>query len=392
MGSSIERRYLASLRQAVARAKATAPFYSYLPDTLPSMEAFGRLRTVSEADLAGGYEPFLSVGPQYAERVVSLPTSGTEGAPKRIAFDEGDIKAAVEYFQSGMHWMAGRGRRILTLLPGTSPNGVASLLVAAARELGMESVSFFSSSAQEMADCAREFAPSLIISFPVPMLRMAYITGGAFAGLENILLTGDYAAPSLREKLASLTGAGVFSYYGSTEMCFGGARECPHGRLHPQKAIYFEALDDYGDPLPEGEEGELCFTSLGERAMPFIRYWTGDMAAVFYGRCECGEDVALSAPQRMANCFAGPSGPMSLGELDDAFFAFPGLLDWQLSIAGGKFSAEFWLEGKQAEAVESLRLAARERLGQDAAVSFADPGSISPGMRGKRSVAHRPFV
>ena len=47
-----------------------------------------------------------------------------------------------------------------------------------------------------------------------------------------------------------------------------------------------------GEPVPEGKEGELVFTSLTKEALPVIRYRTGDLASVSYRPCACGRVFA----------------------------------------------------------------------------------------------------
>jgi phenylacetate-CoA ligase len=53
-----------------------------------------------------------------------------------------------------------------------------------------------------------------------------------------------------------------------------------------------EVVDpDTGEPLPEGEEGVLVFTTLTKQAMPLLRYWTGDITALASGECACGRTL-----------------------------------------------------------------------------------------------------
>ena len=47
-----------------------------------------------------------------------------------------------------------------------------------------------------------------------------------------------------------------------------------------------------GEPVPEGKEGELVFTSLTKEAVPVIRYRSGDLASVSYRPCACGRVFA----------------------------------------------------------------------------------------------------
>jgi phenylacetate-CoA ligase len=47
-----------------------------------------------------------------------------------------------------------------------------------------------------------------------------------------------------------------------------------------------------GEPVPDGKEGELVFTSLTKEALPVIRYRSGDLASISYRPCACGRVFA----------------------------------------------------------------------------------------------------
>src|SRR5262249_56309669 len=47
-----------------------------------------------------------------------------------------------------------------------------------------------------------------------------------------------------------------------------------------------------GEPLPEGDEGELVFTTLLKEAMPMLRYRTGDIGSLALEPCVCGRTTA----------------------------------------------------------------------------------------------------
>jgi phenylacetate-coenzyme A ligase PaaK-like adenylate-forming protein len=76
-----------------------------------------------------------------------------------------------------------------------------------------------------------------------------------------------------------------------TEMGLGGAMACEERvGYHPREAdLIFEIIDPQtGGPLPEGEVGEVVFTTLTRAAMPLIRYRTGDLSRWIPGNCPCG--------------------------------------------------------------------------------------------------------
>ena len=92
-------------------------------------------------------------------------------------------------------------------------------------------------------------------------------------------------------------GARVYSTYGVTELanslceCDAGAG----GHLHEDQ-LHIEILDDAGQPVADGEVGEVVATTFGVEAMPVIRYRTGDCAALFRAPCACGRTTPRLGP------------------------------------------------------------------------------------------------
>jgi phenylacetate-CoA ligase len=74
------------------------------------------------------------------------------------------------------------------------------------------------------------------------------------------------------------------------------AAECIEARdgLHVHEDHFLvEVVDpESGTVLPEGEEGELVFTTLAKEAMPFLRYRTGDIGSLTFESCRCGRTTA----------------------------------------------------------------------------------------------------
>ena len=86
--------------------------------------------------------------------------------------------------------------------------------------------------------------------------------------------------------------------YGSIEMHVGGYQCCKQdfevNSYHPSPRHFIEILDDNDKPLPEGKFGNLIITDIStERALPLIRYKTGDTASISRAKCPCGNDLLL---------------------------------------------------------------------------------------------------
>lgn len=96
--------------------------------------------------------------------------------------------------------------------------------------------------------------------------------------IERRLLLTAYDTYSLSE----IGGPGV-----------AGECACRCGLHIAEDHYYVEVVDPVtGEPLPEGEEGELVFTTLTKEAFPLVRYRTGDLASLSYAPCTCGRTLA----------------------------------------------------------------------------------------------------
>ena len=116
--------------------------------------------------------------------------------------------------------------------------------------------------------------------------------------LELGLFGGEPWTEGLREQIErALPGLRAVNFYGLSEMCGPGvASECLEARdgLHVHEDHFLvEVIDpDSGEPLGEGDEGELVFTTLVKEAMPMLRYRTGDIGSLTSQPCVCGRTTA----------------------------------------------------------------------------------------------------
>ncbi len=86
----------------------------------------------------------------------------------------------------------------------------------------------------------------------------------------------------------------VYNCYGCLE-CYNIAYECPHHQLHVNEHVLIEIVDPQtgADITAEGIEGEVVLTALVNRAQPFIRYKTGDLAYLSESTCPCGSKAQI---------------------------------------------------------------------------------------------------
>ena len=89
-----------------------------------------------------------------------------------------------------------------------------------------------------------------------------------------------------------MLGVKAYNSFGMTEMNGPGvAFECTEQNgMHFWEDCYFvEIIDpETGEPVPEGEIGELVLTTLDREMMPLLRYRTRDLTRILPGKCPCG--------------------------------------------------------------------------------------------------------
>ena len=99
----------------------------------------------------------------------------------------------------------------------------------------------------------------------------------------------------MRVKLEETLGIKAYDIYGLSEISGPGVGfecECQNGTHLNEDYFLPEIVDPKtGQPLPEGQMGELCFTHLTKEGMPLLRYRTHDLTALHYDKCECGRTL-----------------------------------------------------------------------------------------------------
>ncbi|TQF00112.1 MAG: phenylacetate--CoA ligase family protein [Spiribacter salinus] len=139
-------------------------------------------------------------------------------------------------------------------------------------------------------------SPRMLFGYPSALSALARhglqnAAGGTRREDRVTFCTGERLYPEQREEIAAAFGGRVANGYGAREAGFI-AHECPTGKLHVSaEDIVVEIVDSEGRPLPPGESGEVVVTHMATADFPFIRYRTGDHAALDPEPCPCGRGL-----------------------------------------------------------------------------------------------------
>lgn len=313
------------------------------PERLSSLDEVAALPFTTAHDLRAAPFDFLCVRQDNVSRIVTLPTSGTTGAPKRIFFTAHDQELTRDFFQVGMSTLVAPGDRVLVLLPGTAPGSVGTLLGEGLARMGVQALVHGPVGDPEAAlQAMAEWQPTAMVGIPVQVLELALLSQ-AYAPevgteIHSLLLSTDRVPPPLARTLENVWGCRVFNHYGMTEMGFGGGVDCQAlAGYHLREAdMLFEIIDPItGLPQPDGETGELVFTTLTREAMPLIRYRTGDLTRFIPDPCPCGTVLRRleHVHCRLADGIDLLSGKLHQGDLDDRLFTLEGVADFRTAFA-----------------------------------------------------------
>jgi phenylacetate-CoA ligase len=174
-------------------------------------------------------------------------------------------------------------------------------LHAGGERLGMAVVPVSGGLTERQLMLIEDFRPDVIACTPSYALTLAQ--GFAERGVAPEQISLRYAvlgAEPWTEEMRSAVDAGLgvasTNIYGLSEVIGPGVScECVEARagMHVNEDHFLpEIVDsDTGEPVGEGEEGVLVFTTLTKQALPLIRYWTGDITSLSSEPCACGRTL-----------------------------------------------------------------------------------------------------
>ncbi len=298
------------LREAISYAAAKSPFYKEMfaktgiaPESIRTIEDLRRLPLTTKQDLQSRNADFICVG--QCEIADYVTTSGTLGDPVTIALTQSDIER-LAYNEELSFGVAGCSEedimQLMVTLDRRFMAGFAYYLGARAKGMGVCRVG--NGIPQLQWDTIGRIRPT--VGMCVPSFLMKLIDHAEQNGIDHhtssikkficigeALRTPDGQYTKLGQQIAARwPEVSLYTTYASTEMQ-SSFTECEHfcgGHSQPE-LIVVEFLDDAGQPVGEGEVGEVTITTLGIEGTPLIRFRTGDMVNHYTGKCACGRQT-----------------------------------------------------------------------------------------------------
>jgi phenylacetate-CoA ligase len=269
------------------------------PGDIKTLKDVTHLPFTKKTDLRDTYPYGLFCVPM--NEVVRLhASSGTTGKPIVVAYTEEDIEVWKEvmvrtFACAGLH----RGDIIQNAYGyGLFTGGLGAHYGAEA--LGATVIPISGGNSERQIMVMRDFGSTAICSTPSYFLHLIEFAEEMGIDWNDIpLRAGVFGAEpwsdEMREYIEGRTGIKAYDIYGLSEIIGPGvASACSEQRgLHIfEDHFLFEIVDPVsGEPVPDGEEGELIITTLSKRAMPVMRYRTHDITNVITETCSCGRTI-----------------------------------------------------------------------------------------------------
>ncbi|HEX5345274.1 MAG TPA: phenylacetate--CoA ligase PaaK [Duganella sp.] len=256
------------------------------PDDLKTLADLAKFPFTGKKDLRDNYPFGLFAVPQ--DRVVRVhASSGTTGKPTVVGYTQNDIDTWANVVARSIRAAGGRRGDMVHISYGYGlfTGGLGAHY--GAERLGCTVVPMSGGQTEKQVQLIQDFKPSIIMVTPSYMLNIIeeFQRQGLDAAASSLKVGIFGAEPwtdAMRAEIQQRAGIDAVDIYGLSEVMGPGvASECIESKDGPviwEDHFYPEIIDpETGEVLPDGEEGELVFTSLTKEALPIIRYRTRDL-------------------------------------------------------------------------------------------------------------------
>ncbi|HTN65805.1 MAG TPA: phenylacetate--CoA ligase PaaK [Burkholderiaceae bacterium] len=256
------------------------------PDDLKTLADLAKFPFTGKKDLRDNYPFGLFAVPR--EKVVRLhASSGTTGKPTVVGYTQNDIDTWAQVVARSIRAAGGRPGDIVHISYGYGlfTGGLGAHY--GAERLGCTVIPMSGGQTEKQVQLIQDFKPKIIMVTPSYMLNIIeeFYRQGLDAA-ECSLKVGIFGAEpwtdAMRAEIEARAGIDAVDIYGLSEVMGPGvASECIESKDGPviwEDHFYPEIINpDTGEVVPDGQEGELVFTSLTKEALPIIRYRTRDL-------------------------------------------------------------------------------------------------------------------
>jgi len=290
---------LKRLQSTLQHAYANSPVYKAKfdaagvhPSDCQSLSDLARFPFTTKLDLRDSY-PYgmFAVPREQCARIHA--SSGTTGKPTVVGYTRNDIDTWAHLVARSIRAAGARPGDLVHVSYGYGlfTGGLGAHY--GAEKLGLTVVPFGGGQTERQVQLITDFKPDIIMVTPSYMLAIAdEFERQGMVPADSSLRIGIFGAEpwtnDMRRAIEQRMGLDAVDIYGLSEVMGPGvASECVETKDGPtiwEDHFYPEVINpDTGEPVADGEFGELVFTSLTKEALPIIRYRTRDLTRLLPG-------------------------------------------------------------------------------------------------------------
>ncbi|MGA9097921.1 MAG: phenylacetate--CoA ligase family protein [Methanotrichaceae archaeon] len=266
------------------------------PGDIKSLSDLTKLPFTRKVDLRDTYPTGMFSAPK-SEVVRYHVSSGTTGKPTVVGYTKGDIEAWSESLARALT-SVGLGREDTIQVAygyGLFTGGLG--LHYGAERIGAAVLPVGTGNTERQIELMQDLGTTAIACTPSYFLHIMETAEkmGVSIRDDTLLKAGIFGAEpwslETRKRIESATGINAYDIYGTSEISGPLFTECLHKNgIHVWGDMFLTEVIDpkTGEPVEDGERGELVFTTLNKFALPLIRYRIGDLSVLDSEPCECG--------------------------------------------------------------------------------------------------------
>ncbi len=380
------------------------------PDDLKTLSDLSKFPFTTKADLRANYPFGMFAVPR--EQVMRVhASSGTTGKPTVVGYTKTDVDNWADLMARSIRASGGRAGMSVHVAYGYGlfTGGLGAHY--GVERLGCTVIPVSGGMTERQVQLITDFAPDIIMVTPSYML--AILDEFKKQGLDpraSSLKVGIFGAEpwtnAMRQEIEAAFDMHAVDIFGLSEVMGPGvANECVETKdgLHIwEDHFYPEVIDPFtGQVLPDGEKGELVFTSLTKEAMPVIRYRTRDLTRLLPG---------TARSMRRMEKVTGRSDDMMIvrgvnvfpTQIEEQLFKVPALsAHYQIELTREARLDEMEIKvearpdvtdaGQRAAAAEELSHHIKGNIGVSARVRILEPGGIERSLgKARRVIDLRP--
>ena len=300
---ALEALQLARLRTQLARVYANVPIYrrkfdeaGFRPEQLESLAGLSRVPFTVKDDLREAY-PFGMFAVPQRDIVRVHSSSGTTGQVSVVGYTRGDVERWSDLMARTLACAGATADDVVQVAYGYGlfTGGLGAHY--GSERLGAMTIPVSGGNTARQVQILKDFGVTVLACTPSYALLIAETAASMGIDVRSLpLKIGVFGAEpwseGMRKQIEEIMGIRAIDIYGLSEVMGPGvASECVHQNgLHVFEDQYIiEIIDPQTlQPMPDGEQGEVVFTTLTKEGIPVIRYRTRDISRIISGECACG--------------------------------------------------------------------------------------------------------